>query len=141
MAISLDDKIQAWLASRGKRGDNLIDYALIDRGDGAGPQIMSWDEAKLGPQPTNADISSIIAQANAIAAARDQKIIYLQTLRHLDGIAQSYGYDSLLAACSYTWSSVDLWARQGAAFIEWRDETWQAVFAGHAIPEPKIPEQ
>jgi hypothetical protein len=32
--------------------DHCRDFRVDDRGDGEGPSLAYWDEAKLGPQPT-----------------------------------------------------------------------------------------
>ena len=42
----------------------------------------------------------------------------------LDTFAQSWGYDSVLSAASYVNSSVDIFKREAAALIGWRDAVW-----------------
>jgi hypothetical protein len=53
------DVIQALLASRGKSGLNIVDYSLHDHGDGKGVIIGQWDEAKLGPRPTDDELALV----------------------------------------------------------------------------------
>lgn len=62
--------------------DPLIDFELRDNSDGKGPFIARWDTAKLGPQPTPAQLSAVTVVAdiaafktpalNAFRATREQ---------------------------------------------------------------------
>lgn len=45
----------------------------------------------------------------------------------LDSIAQEYGYDSIISACSYANSTVEAFSREAKAFIKLRDDTWLVV--------------
>lgn len=64
---SLDNQVQAWLASQSKTGINGGDYALIDRGDGNGPQIGAWNTTTLGAQPTTEQLAGVATAAATIA--------------------------------------------------------------------------
>lgn len=50
-------KLQAILSARGKTADFANDLRVQD--DGAGPYLKHWDEAKLGPRPTQEEIDAI----------------------------------------------------------------------------------
>ena len=41
----------------------LADFTLQDNSDGSGPFIAKWDEAKLGPKPTKAELDAVSAVA------------------------------------------------------------------------------
>jgi len=63
-------QIQALLAGRGLTGVSRVDYQLVDRSDGQGPQIDRWTVAVLGPVPTQAEIDAITpAQIAAVQVA------------------------------------------------------------------------
>ncbi|MGH6967600.1 MAG: hypothetical protein ACREEN_00655 [Stellaceae bacterium] len=79
------------------------------------------------------------AQKNAVLAALGLAALVLNSTQlqahygaviqaWLDQTAQSFGYNNLAYAVSYSGSSVALWAKQGAAFASWRDQVWQAAF-------------
>lgn len=53
------DKIRYIFAARAKAGAPDADYMLKDHSDGLGPRIGAWDEAKLGPRPTDADLAAL----------------------------------------------------------------------------------
>ena len=64
---------------------------------------------------------------------------------HLEATAQARGYSSALSCASYAGSTVPAWQAEGAAFMIWRDDVWEAalamlaaVQAGGAIPESPI---
>lgn len=42
------------------------DFLLVDNSDGQGPFIEFWDEAKLGPKPSQADLDAVQAEADAL---------------------------------------------------------------------------
>lgn len=50
--------IQALLFQRKRVGANILDYSLHDHGDGKGVIIGLWDEQKLGPRPTEAELEA-----------------------------------------------------------------------------------
>lgn len=54
--------IQVLLSGRGKSGQNILDYSLHDHGDGQGVIIGLWNEAKLGPRPTEAELEGVKGQ-------------------------------------------------------------------------------
>ena len=74
MTATLDDQVQAWLASIDKPGVNNVDYMLFDRSDGKGAQIDMWNEATIGKQPTQAQLDSVTPQAEALADERQRQI-------------------------------------------------------------------
>jgi hypothetical protein len=64
---------------------------------------------------------------------------------HVEATAQARGYSSALSCASYAGSTVPAWRAEGAAFMIWRDDVWEAalamlaaVQAGGAIPESPI---
>ena len=145
--MTLNDQVQAWLASQGKIGVNNVDYYLVDHGDG--PQIGMWNTDTLGPQPTQADLDSVTPQAEAIAAHRADAAYAVTVQSWLDATAREFNYSGIVAACSYVTSANDLWKRQASAFTAWRDDVWAAVLAAFdaggaypptdALPQPEIP--
>ena len=141
MTATLDDQVQAWLAAVDKTGVNNVDYMLVDHSDGKGAQIGMWNAETIGTQPTQAQLDSVSPEAEAISAARDQTTLAISIQRQLDTEAQAFGYDSIISACSYVNSGVDLWSRQAIAFVEWRDNVWVSFLNGAAIPEPAVPEE
>jgi hypothetical protein len=46
---------------------------------------------------------------------------------HLDGTAQTRGYDSIISACSYG-ATANHFQAEGQAFIVWRSECWRVCF-------------
>ena len=58
----------AILESRGVAAEEG-DFAIQDNSDGKGPFIAAWNEAKLGPKPTRADLDTAQAEADALQAA------------------------------------------------------------------------
>lgn len=78
------------------------------------PMTPAEIEAHINPPPTQAQI---IAQYTGAGQA------------HLDALAQSWGYDSLLSAASYATSSVPQYVAEAKALIGWRDAFWQAANA------------
>ena len=146
--MTLDDQVQAWLASQSKSGVNGIDYTLLDRGEGNGPEIGAWNADTLGKLPTDEELDSVTPQAEAFAAKREQDTYTATVQAWLDATARDYNYSDIVAACSYAGSANDLWHRQGLAFTEWRDAVWQSVFDAFAVseyppqamlPQPEIP--
>ena len=47
---------------------------------------------------------------------------------HLDAAAQARGYDNMLSAVSYAGSGHPTFGPEGAAFRDWRDACWVAMF-------------
>lgn len=72
-------KIKALLVDRGITDcDFLEDFHVIDRGDGAGPQLEDWNTAKLGATPTDAELNALGTQADQIKAdeaAKENRVI------------------------------------------------------------------
>lgn len=53
----------------------LVDFILQDNSDGTGPFIAKWDESKLGPKPTKAELDavSIVADKARLDAETSDK--------------------------------------------------------------------
>lgn len=60
-------KLQSILAARGKSADFMRDAHLQDDSDGKGPYLKHWDEARLGPRPTQAEIDAAVPFVPAAA--------------------------------------------------------------------------
>ena len=81
------------------------------------------------------------------AAMEESKIDYIksQVQKHLDTIAQSRGYESVLSACSYA-GAVNPFEAEGKSFVAWRGDVWAYCYQVLADvqnlvrPEPTIPE-
>lgn len=58
----INAQIQAVLAARGRTGQALVDYLLVDNSDGKGPQIQYWDTVKLGPFPTEDQLAAVTSE-------------------------------------------------------------------------------
>ena len=50
--------------------DPLVDFTLQDNNDGKGPFIARWDAAKLGAQPTLAQLAAVKTEADTAQANR-----------------------------------------------------------------------
>lgn len=60
----------------------------------------------------------------------------------MDRAARVYGYDSILAACSYATSTVTKFKTEGQAFVDYRDAVYVAVFdALDKLDEKMVPEE
>ena len=62
---------------------SLVDFVLGDKSDGNGPFIARWDEAKLGPKPTKAEldaVSAVAEQARIDKEASDKAKTELATI-------------------------------------------------------------
>lgn len=99
------------------------------------PKIVTWEngqrvvrEARAGELPPAPGWEDLRAQAAALVH------------RHLDATARARGYDSALSAVSYLGSTNALWAAEAAAFRDWRDDVWEAVFALTPETAPATPE-
>ena len=47
---------------------------------------------------------------------------------HMDKKAQERGYDNIHTACSYVYSTDEIFAREGKACLEWRDKVWRKCY-------------
>lgn len=56
----------------------LLDYTVID--NGSGPQVIYWNESKLGAQPSTAQLAAALAQ---VRSAQDSRNIRRARLRAL----------------------------------------------------------
>ena len=80
-------KVRALLIRRGITADEDKDFRLQDNSDGAGPFIAEWDAAKLGAQPTKAeldavtqtDIDAVMSAAQDARATRTIESVGIQT--------------------------------------------------------------
>ncbi|MFN4100110.1 MAG: hypothetical protein ACK4GT_10070 [Pararhodobacter sp.] len=68
-----------------------------------------------------AEEAQVALQAR-IAAAIDARV---------EGQARELGYNSAAHLAGYAASTVPDWAAEARAFIAWRDQVWQVVFALH----------
>jgi hypothetical protein len=64
---------------------------------------------------------------------------------HVEATARARGYTSAVSCATYAASTNPAWQAEGAAFVAWRDDVWEAalamlaaVQAGGAIPESPI---
>ena len=46
----------------------------------------------------------------------------------MDAKAQERGYDNIISACTYAYSSDAVFAKEGAAAKEWRDKVWRHCY-------------
>ncbi|WP_293839865.1 hypothetical protein [uncultured Phascolarctobacterium sp.] len=46
----------------------------------------------------------------------------------MDAKAQERGYDNIISACTYVYSSDAVFAKEGAAAKEWRDKVWRYCY-------------
>ena len=46
----------------------------------------------------------------------------------MDSIAQTRGYDNIHTACSYVYSTDEVFAKEGKACLEWRDKVWRTCY-------------
>lgn len=66
--------VRALLASRGVTADeDREDFLMRDLSKGAGSFIAIWDEAKLGPKPSKADLNTFQVEADALRAEAEAK--------------------------------------------------------------------
>lgn len=49
----------------------LVDFVLQDNSDGNGPFIAWWDEVKLGPKPTKAELDAVSVTAEKARVDRE----------------------------------------------------------------------
>ena len=54
---------------------------------------------------------------------------------HVEETAQSRDYSSAVSLASYTASTREPWAAEAQAFVAWRDDVWEYVFARLAAVE------
>lgn len=80
-------QIQALLTARGKTGVALVDYTIVDRSDGQGPQIGVWNAATLGPLPTQAEIDAVTPAQITAAQTATRQAQYTATSRQKDILA------------------------------------------------------
>jgi hypothetical protein len=70
--------------------ENGTDYTLLDRSDGNGAVIETWNTEKLGPQPTVSELQAKAQEAIANKEAREAQFLAdAQTLRDLKNKARS----------------------------------------------------
>ena len=48
--------------------------------------------------------------------------------QHLDSVAKSKDYDSIISACTYASSSISLYRAEGEKCVAWRDAVWVKVY-------------
>lgn len=96
-------------------------------------ELTSEGEAEfLARQPTAEEIQE-----------KKIKLITVAVQQHLDAIAQSWGYDSIVSLCTYEGNSHPKYSAEGAAGKSWRSSVWSyceielAKITNGERPEPE----
>ncbi len=107
-------------------------------------ETMSVDE----PVPEGAEHATftITPKDPAIVLAAQKARINAAVQTHLDAVAQSQGYDSIISAVSYAGSTHPVYGPEGVALSAWRDACWDYTFQVYAdvesqsrvMPEPDV---
>lgn len=79
--------IQALLLQRGKTGDPILDYTLVDDSNGTGVRIATWNAVTLGPVPTPAELAAITPAQTAAVQATLRTAVFTATSRQKDILA------------------------------------------------------
>lgn len=74
----MHNKIVVILATRGKTADFMRDVILRD--DGFGPYIDRWDEAKLGPRPTQEELDAVDVAKIEHNAGIDKQVLVVEEI-------------------------------------------------------------
>jgi hypothetical protein len=86
----------------------------------------------LEPDESTEDLQARIAAGQqhtaATGAAALQADIVLAVQHHLDGFAQTRGYDGILSACTYAASAVSNFAAEGQYCVAARDAAWSTCY-------------
>jgi hypothetical protein len=77
----------------------VTDYNVVDRGDGRGQQLTLWDDAKLGPRPTQQQIDAAPPPPSALDQLYDQT---LKTQRVLKALVLALNDGSLSVGSNLT---------------------------------------
>ncbi len=86
-----------------------------------GNEIPACDhDAPVFSEELKADEETKLAREFELAATRVNDAVQ----RHLDSVAVTKGYDSLLSAASYATSANSKFKADGIAAIKWRDAVW-----------------
>jgi hypothetical protein len=56
------------------QADPIRDFQVEDKGDGEGPTLSFWDEAKLGVQPTSKDIENAVQDFKRAQPHREMRV-------------------------------------------------------------------
>lgn len=116
--LAFDVTVQAWEVPTEYRANGF--YVAT------GNVIPACDhDAPVFSGELKADESTKLAYEFDLAATRLND--YVQ--RHLDSVAATKGYDSLISAASYATSSNTKFKADGIAAIKWRDAVWTACNA------------
>lgn len=119
--MNLNDKVKAYLAT------NNITYAdgsYQTVSDSSGIESISfWDTAVLGEKPTLTQLASITSLQTSLLMPQFQGV----AKETLDSLAQSWGYDNIVSACSYANSTNAKFKAEALALISWRDAIWEVV--------------
>ena len=108
---------QATLSYEGEDGRIIV----LDRGSVAFDAIEALGPAHYAPPPPTVE--------DYRAAVRD----------HINATAQARGYDDAVSLAVHATSTKPIWAAEAAAFIRWRDDVWDRVFAMWANPPDPPP--
>ena len=64
----------------------------------------------------------------APTAEEIQKMLTDGVQAFMDSTAQTRGYDNIHTACSYVYSTDEVFAKEGKACLEWRDKVWRTCY-------------
>lgn len=76
--------------------------------------------------PVARTVNAQLAAELQLAATRSAIVQAVQG--HMDAVAGTRGYDSIMSACTYATSSVAQFAAEGQAAVYWRDSVWSYCY-------------
>lgn len=79
----------------------------------ANPDMVTEEYPYVPPAPTTEEI---------------QKMLTDGVQNYMDKKAQERGYDNIHTACSYAYSTDEVFAKEGKACLEWRDKVWRTCY-------------
>lgn len=86
-ATFLAERLYAILEAREKAVVPLVDFVCVDDGDG--PYLASWDEDKLGPTPTQAEVDAVDIAAILASKSENARVARIKTAAR-DAIVARY---------------------------------------------------
>lgn len=91
--------------------------------------LASWCNENNATIEDKGDYYECVAIPEYIPTQEEiQKMLTDGVQRYMDTTAQTRGYDSIHTACSYVNSTDEVFAREGKACLEWRDQVWRACY-------------